>query len=82
MERFWDGTDWENSKPQGGKGQIRKNEKNKKERIHGKRRRDVLCMWRFPYFVCSPSVRNTLGLPPSCNPTSGEPTLMGTSPTT
>jgi hypothetical protein len=30
----------------------------------------------------SPSVGNTLGLPPSCDPPSGEPTHMGTSPTT
>ncbi len=28
MERFLDGTDQENSKPQGGKGQIRKIQKN------------------------------------------------------
>jgi len=41
MERFLDGMDQENSKPQGGKGQIRKIEKNKKERIHEIRRRDL-----------------------------------------
>jgi hypothetical protein len=78
---FLDGTDEENSKSRG-KGHIRKIQKNKKERMDEKRRRDLLHMWRFPYFVCSPSVRDTLGLPPSCDPTSGEPTLMGTSPTT
>jgi len=33
MERFLNGTDQENSKPQGGKGQIRKIQKNKKERV-------------------------------------------------
>jgi hypothetical protein len=82
MERFLDGMDQENSKPKGGKGQIRKFQKNKKERMEEKRRRDRLSMWRFPYFVCSPSVGNTLGLSPSYDPTSGAPTLMGTSPTT
>jgi len=63
----------------------RTNQKNsrKQEGKNGeRRRRDLLCIWRFTYFVCSPSVWNTLGLPPSCDPTSGEPTLMGTSPTT
>ncbi len=36
-----------------------------------------------PILVCSPSVGNTLGLPPpSCDPNSGERTHMGTSPTT
>jgi hypothetical protein len=33
MKRFFDGTDQENSKTQGGKGQIRKIKKNKKERM-------------------------------------------------
>jgi hypothetical protein len=32
MERFFDGTDQENSKTQGGKGEIRKIQKNKNER--------------------------------------------------
>jgi hypothetical protein len=32
MERFFDGTDQENSKTRGGKGEIRKIQKNKKER--------------------------------------------------
>jgi hypothetical protein len=33
MERFFDGMNHENSKTQGGKGQIRKIQKNKKERM-------------------------------------------------
>jgi hypothetical protein len=37
MERFLNGTDQENSKPQGGKGQIRKVQKNKKERVEEKK---------------------------------------------
>jgi hypothetical protein len=32
--------------------------------------------------VCSPSIENTRRLPPLCDPPSGEPTGMGTSPTT
>jgi hypothetical protein len=64
MERFFDGTNKENSKPQG------KNAGKKKS----------LRMWRFPYSMCSPSVGNTLGLPPSCNPILGESTCIGTSP--
>jgi hypothetical protein len=39
MERFFDGTNQENSKTQGGKGQIRKIQKNKKERMEERKRR-------------------------------------------
>jgi len=63
----------ENSKTQGGKGQIRKN---------GGEIKGFLHTWRFPYscggshthvevpiLVCSPSVQNSLGLPfPGENP--------------
>jgi hypothetical protein len=49
MERFFDGTDQENSKTQGGKVQIRKIKKNKKERMEKKKEKRFLCMWRFPY---------------------------------
>jgi hypothetical protein len=49
MERFFDGINHENSKTQGGKGQIRKIHKNKKERIEERKRRDFLHTWRFPY---------------------------------
>ncbi len=40
MERLFDGMDQENSKTQGGKGQIRKIQKNKKERMEERKRRD------------------------------------------
>jgi hypothetical protein len=40
MERFFDGMDDENSKTQGAKGQIRKIQKNKKERMEERKRRD------------------------------------------
>jgi len=36
MERFFDGMDEENSKTQGGKRQMKKIHKNKKERMEGK----------------------------------------------
>jgi hypothetical protein len=50
MERFFDGMDQENSKPQGGKGQIRKIQKNKKERTEERKekKKTFLCTWRFP----------------------------------
>jgi hypothetical protein len=75
--KIFDGMDQENSKSRG-KGQIRKIQKNKKER-----KKEIVADWRFPYScVLSPLIRNTLGLPPSCNPPSREPIPMGTSPTT
>jgi hypothetical protein len=40
MKRFFDGTDQVNSKTQGGKGQIRKIQKNKKERMEERKIRD------------------------------------------
>ncbi len=44
MERFFDGTDQENLKTPGGKGQIRRIDKNKKERMDERKRRDFhLC---------------------------------------
>jgi hypothetical protein len=48
MDYFFDGMDQENSKAQGGKGQIRKIQKNKKERMQDRKRRDFDRMWRFP----------------------------------
>jgi hypothetical protein len=76
-------------------GWIRKIQKHKKERDRsGNFRKTRRKEWRKEkeeifYIhggshtrVCSPSIENTLRLPPSCNPPSGEPTGMGTSPTT
>jgi hypothetical protein len=73
---FFDGMDQENLKTQGGKGQIRKIQNNKKERMEEGKRRDFYNL-EDPILVCSPLIGNTLWLPPS-----GEPTHMGTSPTT
>jgi hypothetical protein len=39
LERFFDGTNQKNSKTQGGKAQIRKIQKNKKERMEERKRR-------------------------------------------
>jgi hypothetical protein len=72
---------------------IRKLSKHKKRDISGKFKKTRRKEWRkekeeifkyveVPILVCSPSVRNALGLLPSCDPPSGEPTCMGTSPTT
>ncbi len=55
MERFFDGTDQENSKTQGGKGQISKNFKTRRKEWRKEKKR----FWRryVPILVCSPSVR-------------------------
>ncbi len=82
MERFFDGMDQENSKTQGGKGQIRKFQKNKKERMEQRKRRDFYIHGGSHTRVCSPSIENTLRQPPSCDPPSREPSRIGTSPTT
>jgi hypothetical protein len=42
MERFFDGMDQKNSKTQGGKGQIMKIPKIKKERMEERKRRDFI----------------------------------------
>jgi hypothetical protein len=57
---------------------IRKIQKNMKER----KRRDFFKYVKIPKLVCSPLVRKALRLQPLCNTPSGEPTCMGTSPTT
>jgi len=78
-------------------GQIRKIQKHKEERDRsakilkqegkngGKKRRDFDA-GTFPYSCVlhqsGKPERKALGLPPSCNPPSGEPIRMGTSPTT
>jgi hypothetical protein len=72
MERFFDGTDQENSKTQGGKGQIRKIQKNKKKKKNGekKKKRFLHMHAKGTIHVGSPLVGNALGLPPSCDPPS------------
>jgi hypothetical protein len=77
MERFFDGTDQENSKTQGGKGQFKKNQ-NKQEGKNGrKKKKRFLHTWRFPYSCFLHHFGTS-----SYNPPSGEPTHMGTSPST
>jgi hypothetical protein len=60
--------------------------KNKKERMEERKRRDFILFYfksvEVPILLCSPTVENAFGLPPSCDPPSGEPTRMGTSLTT
>jgi hypothetical protein len=51
--------------------------KNKKER-----KKEIVAYMEVPILMCSPLVRNTLGLSPSRDPPSEEPIPMGTSPTT
>jgi hypothetical protein len=63
-------------------GQIRKTKKNKKERMEEQKRRDFVRDLKVPTLLCSPSVGNALGLLPSYDPPSGEPTHMEISPTT
>jgi hypothetical protein len=64
------------------RGQIRNVKKNKKERMEERKRRDFLSYVEVPILImCSSLFGNTLRLPPLCNPPSGEPTCMGTSPT-
>jgi hypothetical protein len=55
---------------------IRKVQKHKKERMEERKRRDF-----YTLLMCSSLFRNGLRLQPLCNPPSGEPTCMGTSPT-
>jgi hypothetical protein len=77
-------------------GWIRKIQKHKEERRNRsgnfkktrtkerrkEKRRDFYIHGGSHTHVCSPSIENTLRLPPWCDPPSGEPTGMGTSPTT
>ncbi len=81
MERFFDGTDQENSKTQGGKDRSGKFKKTRRKEWR-KEKVEIVTYVEVPILVCSPSVGNTLGLPCSCETPSGEPTCMGTQPTT
>jgi len=73
MERFFDGTDQEISKTQGGKGQVRKIQKRKRKKEWRKEKEEIFTYAEGPIQVGSPLVGNALGLPCSCNPPSGEP---------
>ncbi len=72
MERFFDDMDQENFKTQGGKGHIRKIQKKKKERMEERKKKRFFTNVEVPILICSPSVRNALGLPTSCDLPSGE----------
>ncbi len=58
-----------------GSGKFKKTWRKEKEEI-------VFTYVKIPILMCSPPVRNALRLLPLCNAPSGEPTCMGTSPTT
>jgi hypothetical protein len=47
-----------------------------------KEREEIFAYLEVPIQVCSPMVGDALGLPPLWDPPSGEPTDMGTFPTT
>jgi hypothetical protein len=70
IERFFDGTDKENSKTRG------------KGNNGGKKKKRFFTYGEDPILVYSLSVRNALGPALLCDPPSGGPTHMGTSPTT
>ncbi len=53
MERFFDGTDQENSKTQGGKGQIRKIQK-KRRKEWRKEKEEIFPFVEVPILKCSP----------------------------
>jgi len=59
MERFFNGMDQENSKTQGGKGEIRKIQEDQKERMEERKRRDFYNL-EVPILVCSPLIGNIL----------------------
>jgi hypothetical protein len=55
----------------------------KTRRKEWRREKEQIFMYlEVPILVCSPLVGDALGLPPLCDLPSGEPTHMGTSPTT
>ncbi len=95
MERFFDGMDQENSKTQGGKDRSEKfkntrrkgtdqeiSKKPRRKELEERKRRDFYIHGGSHSHVCSQPIENTLRLPPLCDRPSGEPTGMGTSPTT
>jgi hypothetical protein len=49
LKRFFDGTDQENSKTQGGKGHQENSKKKKGGKNGGKKKKRFSQMWRFPY---------------------------------
>jgi hypothetical protein len=81
MERFFDGTDQENSKTQGGKDRSGKLKKARRKEWR-KEKEEIVTYVKVPILMCSQLVGNTLGLPRSCDTPSEEPTCMGTQPIT
>jgi hypothetical protein len=86
MEIFFDGTNQENSKNKRRKGMTHQENSKKTTRLkEWRKEKEEIYLFmsvEVPILMCSPTVENTLGLPPSCDPPSGEPTRMGTSLTT
>jgi hypothetical protein len=85
----YDGTDQENPKKQEGRNGGKKKKRFFCYLLGGSHTRvfSISQEWPWattevPILVCSPSTKNALALPPLCDPPSGEPTCMGTSPTT
>jgi hypothetical protein len=52
MERFFDGTDQENSKTQGGNGQITKIQKKQERKNGGKKKKRLLPTTKSPLHIC------------------------------
>ncbi len=67
LKRFFDGTDQDNSKTQGGKGHQENSKKKKKKKEWRKEKEEIFTDVEVPILVCSPLARNALMLPPSCN---------------
>jgi hypothetical protein len=79
MKSFFDGTDQENSKTRV-KGQIRKIQKKTRKKEWRKEKKEIfLHTWRFTYLCLLHRSGTPLGYYHSCDPSSGEPTHMGTS---
>jgi hypothetical protein len=55
MERFFDGTNQENSKTQGGKGQIRKIQKTRRKEWR-REKEDIFSYMEVPILMCYQSV--------------------------
>ncbi len=77
---WWDGSGkFKNTRR---KGTDHESSKNQEGKNGGKKKKRFLLYVEVPILImCSSSFRNALRVPPLCNPPSGEPTCMGTSPT-
>jgi hypothetical protein len=76
MERIFDGMDQENSKHKEERDKSGKLKKTRRKEWTKEKEQNFMYL-EVPILVCSPLVGDALGLPPSCNSPSGEPTLWG-----